>query len=52
VVHVGATGFDELMLKTLATPTVDRLLHHGHVCQTTGDSVRSPKPSPGKESCR
>ena len=33
-------GFDELMPKTLATATVDRLLHHAHVCQTTGDSVR------------
>ncbi len=28
------------MPKTLATATVDRLLHHAHVCQTTGDSVR------------
>ena len=27
-------GFDELMPKTLATATVDRLLHHAHVCQT------------------
>ncbi|MGI8307384.1 IS21-like element helper ATPase IstB [Saccharopolyspora hattusasensis] len=33
-------GFDELMPKTLATATVDRLLHHAHVCQTNGDSVR------------
>jgi DNA replication protein DnaC len=33
-------GFDELMPKTLATATVDRLLHHAHVCQTTGESVR------------
>lgn len=28
------------MSKTLATATVDRLLHHAHVCQTTGESVR------------
>jgi len=34
------SGFDELMPKTLATATVDRLLHHAHVCQTTGESVR------------
>ena len=34
------SGFDELMPKTLATATVDRLLHHDHVCQTSGDSVR------------
>lgn len=33
-------AFDELMPKTLATATVDRLLHHAHVCQTTGDSIR------------
>jgi DNA replication protein DnaC len=33
-------AFDELMPKTLATATVDRLLHHAHVCQTAGDSVR------------
>ena len=29
-------GFDELMPKTLATATVDRLLHHAHICQTSG----------------
>jgi DNA replication protein DnaC len=33
-------SFDELMPKTLATATVDRLLHHAHVCQTSGESVR------------
>lgn len=33
-------GFDELMPKTLATATVDRLLHHAHVCQTSGESIR------------
>lgn len=33
------SGFDELMPKTPATATVDRLLHHAHVGQTTGDSV-------------
>lgn len=33
-------GFDELMPKTLATAMVDRLMHHAHVCQTSGDSVR------------
>ncbi|MCI2266650.1 IS21-like element helper ATPase IstB [Sediminivirga luteola] len=33
-------GFDELMPKTIATATVDRLLHHAHVCQTSGESVR------------
>jgi DNA replication protein DnaC len=33
-------AFDELMPKTLATATVDRLLHHAHICQTSGESVR------------
>ena len=28
------------MPKTLATATVDRLMHHAHVCQTSGDSIR------------
>jgi DNA replication protein DnaC len=33
-------AFDELMPKTLATASVDRPLHHAHVCQTSGESVR------------
>lgn len=33
-------GFDALMHKTLATAMVDRLLHHAHICQTSGESVR------------
>lgn len=33
-------GFDELMSKTLATAIVDRLLHHAHICQTSGESIR------------
>ena len=41
-------GFDELMPKTLATATVDRLLHHAHVCQTSGDSVRLTQAIAGK----
>ena len=39
------SDLDEIMPKTLATATVDRLLHHAHLCQTTGDSIRlSPGP--------
>jgi DNA replication protein DnaC len=34
------SGFDELMPKTLATATVNRLLHHAHLRQTSSDSVR------------
>ena len=41
-------GFDELMPKTLATATVDRLLHHAHVCQTSGDSIRLTQALTGK----
>jgi len=33
-------GFDELMPKTIANATVDRLLHHAHLVATTGDSIR------------
>ena len=42
------SGFDELMPKTLATATVNRLLHHAHLCQTTGDSVRLSQALAGK----
>ena len=42
------SGFDELMPKTLATATVDRLLHHAHLCQTSGDSVRLAQALHGK----
>lgn len=38
--NIHPAGFDELMPKTIATPTVARLLHHAHVCQTSGESVR------------
>ncbi len=41
-------GFDALMPKTLATATVDRLLHHAHVCQTSGDSIRLKQALAGK----
>lgn len=44
--HPGS--FDELMPKTLATATVDRLLHHAHVCQTSGDSLRLTQALAGK----
>jgi DNA replication protein DnaC len=42
------SGLDEIMPKTLATATVDRLLHHAHLCQTTGDSVRLSQALAGK----
>jgi DNA replication protein DnaC len=36
------------MGKTLATATVDRLLHHAHVCVTQGESFRLPQATSGK----
>jgi DNA replication protein DnaC len=41
-------GFDEIMPKTLATATVDRLLHHAHVCVTNGESFRLAQATTGK----
>ena len=42
-------GFDELMPKTLATATVDRLLHHAHVVVTEGEkSFRFAEATSGK----
>jgi DNA replication protein DnaC len=41
-------GFDELMPKTLAAATVDRLLHHAHLCVTQGDSIRLSQATSGK----
>jgi len=42
------SGFDEIMPKTLAGATVDRLLHHAHLCATTGDSIRLAQATTGK----
>lgn len=41
-------GFDEIMPKTLATATVDRLLHHAHVVVTQGDSHRLSAATTGR----
>lgn len=41
-------GFDELMPKTIANATVDRLLHHAHIVITTGDSIRLTQATTGK----
>jgi len=42
------SALDELMPKTLATATVDLLMHHAHVCQTAGDSIRLSQALAGK----
>jgi len=38
--NIHPSGFDTIMPKTLATATVDRLLHHAHLVLTKGDSHR------------
>jgi DNA replication protein DnaC len=42
------SGFDEIMPKTLATATVDRLLHHAHIVVTQGDSYRLTEATSGR----
>lgn len=41
-------GFDELMPKTIANATVDRLMHHAHIVLTDGDSIRLTQATAGK----
>jgi DNA replication protein DnaC len=41
-------GFDELMPKTIANATVDRLMHHAHIVVTSGDSIRLTQATRGK----
>jgi DNA replication protein DnaC len=42
------SGFDTIMPKTLATATVDRLLHHAHVVLTDGTSLRLSEATAGR----
>lgn len=42
------SGFDTIMPKTLATATVDRLLHHAHLIVTEGQSLRLAEASAGR----
>ena len=47
--NIHPSGFDELMPKTLAAATVDRLLHHAHVIVTEGtESYRLAQATAGK----
>jgi DNA replication protein DnaC len=47
--NIHPAGFDELMPKSLAAATVDRLLHHAHVLITDGiDSYRLTQATQGK----
>ena len=47
--NIHPSGFDTIMPKTLATATVDRLLHHAHLVLPRATPTASPRPSPGKE---
>ena len=46
--NIHPSGFDTIMPKTLATATVDRLLHHAHLVQTSGESHRLAQALAGK----
>lgn len=46
--NIHPSGFDTIMPKTLATATVDRLLHHAHLIITQGDSHRLQQALAGK----
>jgi DNA replication protein DnaC len=46
--NIHPSGFDTIMPKTLATATVDRLLHHAHLVATQGDSHRLQQALVGK----
>jgi DNA replication protein DnaC len=46
--NIHPSGFDTIMPKTLATATVDRLLHHAHLVLTNGDSHRLAEAIAGK----
>jgi DNA replication protein DnaC len=46
--NIHPSGFDTLMPKTLATATVDRLLHHAHVVITEGSSLRLSEATAGR----
>lgn len=46
--NIHPSGFDTIMPKTLATATVDRLLHHAHLITTQGDSHRLQQALAGK----
>lgn len=46
--NIHPAGFDEIMPKTIATALVDRLLHHAHICQTSGESIRLMEATAGQ----
>jgi DNA replication protein DnaC len=45
--NIHPAGFDTIMPKALATPAVDRLLHHAHLIATEGSSLRLAEATAG-----
>lgn len=46
--NIHPSGFDTIMPKTLAGASTDRLMHHAHLVNTTGDSHRLAEALAGK----
>ena len=46
--NIHPSGYDTIMPKTLATASVDRLLHHAHVIITEGTSLRLAEATTGR----
>lgn len=46
--NIHPSGFDTIMPKSLATPAVDRLLHHAHLVATEGSSLRMAEAVAGR----
>jgi DNA replication protein DnaC len=46
--NIHPAGFDTIMPKALATPAVDRLLHHAHLIATEGSSLRLAEATSGQ----
>ena len=44
--NIHPSGFDELMPKTIATATVDRLLHHAHILRPTAQTATASRKRP------
>ncbi|WP_281284038.1 ATP-binding protein [Nonomuraea deserti] len=46
--NIHPSGFDTIMPKTMATATVDRLMRHAHMVETSGESHRLAEALAGK----
>jgi DNA replication protein DnaC len=50
--NIHPSGFDQIMPKTLATATLDRLLHHAHLVLTRATAIGWPRRWPARGWCR